>query len=286
MKNTTNSLCLFMLLIVCSVLSACKKDEYKASPDLVYDLAVEGNQVTFTTKTEGITGYKWDFGDGETSVEANPVHTYPGKGKYVATLVATSGSGTSEASTVIRIAKTSPVKLNDNTLSDWAKVNDNVITSGATGGVFRNVKFDYDGNSIFIYVEMQSKKANDDIFDFYIDSDNNASTGLLGGFPGGAYDILLEGHLLTTGLDIFYHTGEQTSFSFAQQSISEAFTVGTIVQDGDILKFEMSIARGKLKGLTGEAARLGIMATKSDWSVSLGSAPDPGVSGFLLNMNE
>jgi hypothetical protein len=286
MKKLYKFLCLSLPLLAGILLSACKKDEDKKPFDLVYDLAVEGNQVTFTTKSDGITAYKWDFGDGESSIEANPVHTYPGKGKYVATLYATTGSGNSEASTVIRIAKSSPVKLNDNTLADWATVNDNVITSGAAGGIFRQVKFDYDGNSIFVYVEMASKKANADIFDFYIDSDNNATTGLLGGFPDGGYDILMEGPLLGTGMDIFYHTGEQTAFSFAQQSISEAFTIGTVVQDGDILKFEMSIARGKLKGLTGQAARLGIIATKSDWSVTLGTAPDPGVSGFLLTMNE
>jgi hypothetical protein len=286
MKKLYNFLCLSLPLLACVVLSACKKDEDKKPFDLVYDLAVEGNQVTFTTKSEGVTAYKWDFGDGESSVEANPVHTYPGKGKYVATLYATTGSGNSEASTVIRIAKSSLVKLNDNTLADWATVKDNVITSGPTAGIFRQVKFDYDGNSIFIYMEMASSKANADIFDFYIDSDNNASTGLLGGFPDGGYDILLEGPLLASGLDIFYHKGEQTAFSFDQQSISEAFTVGSVVQDGDLLKFEMRIARGKLKGLTGEATRLGIIATKSDWSVTLGNAPDPGVSGFLLNMNE
>jgi len=286
MKRIITHLCLLTMLVTSTLLSSCKKDDDQRSADLVYDLAVEGNQVTFTTKTEGISAYKWDFGDGGTSDQANPVHSYPGKGKYVATLTATMGGSTAEASTVIRIAKSSPVKLNDNTLSDWESVTENVITSTTAGGIFRKVKFDYDGNSIFVYVEMASKKANGDIFDFYIDSDNNASTGLLGGFPEGGHDILLEGPLLTTGLDIFYHTGAQTAFSFDQQSISEAYKVGTVVEEGNILKFEMTIARGKLKGLTGTGARIGIMATKFDWSVTLGSAPDPGLSSFLLNMNE
>ncbi|MBE7175087.1 MAG: PKD domain-containing protein [Mucilaginibacter polytrichastri] len=284
MKRT--KLTLAVLCMIACVLNACQKEAPEPLTDLVYSLEVDGNDVKFTTQTGGLSNFSWDFGDGGTSTEQNPTHTYPGKGKYVATLTASVNGKPGEASTVIRIAKTSPVKLDDNSLADWDNVNANVITSGANGGIFRKVKFDYDGNSIFIYGEMASKRANADIFDFYIDSDNSAATGLLGGFPGGAYDILLEGQLLTSGVDIFYHTGAQSSFSFEQQSISEAYQVGTVKEEGGLLKFEMKITRAKLKGLTGEAARIGIMVTKSDWSVTLGAAPDEGSPSFLLNMNE
>ncbi len=266
--------------------NACKKDETKRLTDLLYELEIDGNEAKFTVVTAGLSDYSWDFGDGATSNEANPSHIYPGKGKYVATLSAKVNGAPAEASTVIRIAKTSPVKIDDNSLADWDNVSQNVINSGPSGGIFRKVKFDYDGNTIYVYMEMKSTKANADIFDFYIDSDNSSSTGLLSGFPGGGYDILLEGQLLTAGLDVFYHVGEQASFSFEQQSISDFIEVGTIKQDNDILKFETKIARSKLKGLTGEAIRLGIMATKNDWSATLGQAPDPNVPSFLLEMGE
>ncbi len=279
-------MCLLLCIAAGTILSSCKKDRIEKLTDLQYDLAVDGNQVTFTTVTTGVTGYKWDFGDGGSSTDANPVHEYAGKGKYVATLSATVNGKAAEASTVIRIAKTSPVKIGDNTLTDWDKVTANVLTAGPNGGIFRTAKFDYDGNYIYFYAEMQSKKENGDIFDFYIDSDNSTATGLLSAFADGGFDILLEGQLLTSGVDIFYHTGAQNSFSFAQQSISEAYTVGTIVQSGDIMKFEMRIARGKLKGLTGTGMRIGVMATKSDWSVTLGSIPDANSSAFLLDMSE
>lgn len=286
MKNIKNIAYLFLLITVGTVLSSCKKDESEKLIDLQYDLAVEGNLVTFTTVTTGVTGYSWDFGDGATSTEANPVHEYAGKGKYVATLTATVNGKAAEASTVIRIAKTSPVKIDDNTVADWDKVTTNVLTAGANGGIFRSAKFDYDGNYIYFYAEMQSKKTNGDIFDFYIDSDNSTATGLLAGFADGGFDILLEGQLLTSGVDIFYHKGGQNDFSFDQQSISEAYQVGSVVQEGDIMKFEMRIARGKLKGLTGSGMRIGVMATKSDWSVTLGSIPDANSSAFFLDMSE
>jgi PKD repeat protein len=40
-----------------------------------------------------ITAYAWDFGDGDTSNEANPSHTYTGAGTYQATLTATDDDG-------------------------------------------------------------------------------------------------------------------------------------------------------------------------------------------------
>jgi PKD repeat protein len=64
--------------------------------------------VTFTNKSEDAVSYEWDFGDGTTSTEESPVHTYPGKGKYVPTLYATTSTvQQGEASTVIQIAKIS-----------------------------------------------------------------------------------------------------------------------------------------------------------------------------------
>lgn len=287
MKKSKKYIYLLSLLVISVLFGACEKDEAEIKTDLLYEVAVEGNQVTFTVKTEGVSGYRWEFGDGESSTDANPTHTYPGKGKYVPTLFATVDGKAVEASTVLRIAKTTPVKISDNTLNDWAAVT-NTIPLGARKGVFNELKMDYDGNYVYVYVDMVGKKANEDIFDFYIDSDNNPSTGLLTGtFTEGGYDILLEGQLLTAGVDIFYHnSADQNAFSFAQQSISEAYQVGTIAETGPNVKFEMRIARGKLKGLTGSGLRIAIQAIKSDWSATLGSAPDDGTASFKLDMSE
>jgi hypothetical protein len=287
MKTMKKYMCLLSLLVVSMVFNACKKDKSTILTDLLYEVEVEGNQVTFKVITEGTTGYRWDFGDGESSTEANPVHVYPGKGKYVPTLYATVNGVEAEASTVLRIAKTTPVKINDNTLADWAAV-ENSIPLGAKKGVFNEVKIDYDGNYVYVYIDMVGKKADGTIFDFYLDSDNNAGTGLsTGTFTEGGYDILLEGQLLTAGLDIFYHTGaNQVDFVFTPQSIAEAYQVGTITETGNNVKFEMRIARGKLKGLTGAGLRVAIQAIKSDWSVFLGSAPDDGAPSFSFDMSE
>ncbi|WP_142686461.1 PKD domain-containing protein [Chitinophaga polysaccharea] len=284
---------LYILLLLCAA-TACKKDDNNPAPLVVYTIAVDGNQVTFNNTTTGASSWKWDFGDGTSSTEQSPVHVYQGKGKYVPTLYATSAAGvTAEGSTVIRISKTSPVKLTDNSLSDWDTISQNVITAGPAGGVFKKLKLDYDGQNVYFYGEMTGKLSDGAIFDMYIDSDNSAATGLLTAlFTGGAYDVLLEGQLLLKQstapipMAMYYHNGPQTGFTFDQQSGTDFFTMGTITEAGGIVRFEGKLDRSKIKGFTGAAIRLGMVATSSDWSTQLGTIPDEGAAAFLLNMPE
>lgn len=284
---------LYILLLLCAA-TACKKDDNNPAPLVVYTIAVDGNQVTFNNTTTGATSWKWDFGDGTSSTEQSPVHVYQGKGKYVPTLYATSAAGvTAEGSTVIRISKTSPVKLTDNSLSDWDTISQNVITAGPAGGVFKKLKLDYDGQNVYFYGEMTGKLSDGAIFDMYIDSDNSAATGLLTSlFTGAAYDVLLEGQLLLKQstapipMAMYYHNGPQTGFTFDQQSGTDFFTMGTITEAGGIVRFEGKLDRSKIKGFTGAAIRLGMVATSNDWSTQLGTIPDEGTAAFLLNMPE
>ena len=62
-------------------------------PIATYTYAINGLSVTFTnTSVNGVT-YLWDFGDGATSTEKNPVHTYASGGMYMITLKATNSMG-------------------------------------------------------------------------------------------------------------------------------------------------------------------------------------------------
>jgi PKD repeat protein len=54
-------------------------------------------KVQFTASVEEEEGgpfkFKWDFGDGSTSTEQNPVYTYPKEGEFTATLEVTDTKG-------------------------------------------------------------------------------------------------------------------------------------------------------------------------------------------------
>jgi len=62
-----------------------------------YDFAISGTQVTFTNKSSlKMQTYNWDFGDGNTSILKNPIHTYTVKGDYTVTLTAYDANGCSK----------------------------------------------------------------------------------------------------------------------------------------------------------------------------------------------
>ncbi|MDQ3072556.1 MAG: PKD domain-containing protein [Bacteroidota bacterium] len=54
--------------------------------------------VTFDNNSAGATGYVWNFGDGNTSTDENPVHLYANEGTYQALLTITNASGCTDTS--------------------------------------------------------------------------------------------------------------------------------------------------------------------------------------------
>ncbi len=66
-------------------------------PDTEFSFIRDLFSVSFSEDTNGETDYFWDFGDGNTSTEANPVHTYQEEGQYTVTLTTTNDCGQSTA---------------------------------------------------------------------------------------------------------------------------------------------------------------------------------------------
>lgn len=63
--------------------------DYKVATD-------EHPDISFTNQTEAAVSYSWDFGDGTTSEDENPVHHYAKTGEYKVVLSATSNFGCSD----------------------------------------------------------------------------------------------------------------------------------------------------------------------------------------------
>ena len=80
-------------------LSSCSSDDSTSSEDIplsadIFQSTV-GKKVAFQGLTNNATSWAWDFGDGTTSSEKNPVHVFAEGGYYTAKLTATSDDGSS-----------------------------------------------------------------------------------------------------------------------------------------------------------------------------------------------
>ncbi|TDH25496.1 PKD domain-containing protein [Segetibacter sp. 3557_3] len=67
--------------------------------------------VSFTNKSVGGSKYIWDFGDGVTSNDVNPVHTYTRAGTFTVTLTATSSQNCSESTVKFNFVKIVPPSI-------------------------------------------------------------------------------------------------------------------------------------------------------------------------------
>lgn len=64
-----------------------------------FSAQTNGLEVTFDNNSSGATSFAWDFGDGGSNTEENPVHTYAAEGTYSVTLSVSDASGSSASVT-------------------------------------------------------------------------------------------------------------------------------------------------------------------------------------------
>ena len=83
-----------------SMLDECGDLCTLSPPAALFDFDIDGNTVMFFNFSEfasegwNIESYAWDFGDGNTSSEESPVHTYDAEGTYEDSLIVTTDIGT------------------------------------------------------------------------------------------------------------------------------------------------------------------------------------------------
>ena len=97
-----------LLLFASLVIAGCKKDPEPEPAAVVASFQYEVSEtnwaeVTFTNYSVNATSHAWDFGDGNTSTETNPTHTYAEGGSYEVTLTATGLEGSASRSETINI---------------------------------------------------------------------------------------------------------------------------------------------------------------------------------------
>lgn len=85
---------IFSLLMFTMLFLTCSDDDDNNNPLADFQFLVEGTQVTFNGTVENATTIAWDFGDGSTSSEEDPVYAYPAAGDYKVVMTVTGPNGT------------------------------------------------------------------------------------------------------------------------------------------------------------------------------------------------
>ncbi len=81
------------------------------SPNSFFLNSVNKGIVTFTNSTVGASTYSWDFGDGNSSTQQNPVHVYDSIGQYTVSLTSANSLGCSNTfSTNVTVSEVSAIK--------------------------------------------------------------------------------------------------------------------------------------------------------------------------------
>lgn len=253
------------------VLGACGgDDEPEPQPTATFTYVAEGREVTFTNTSTNATTFEWDFGDGTTSTERNPVHTYDSYGTYTVRLKATGPGGTTSSQPDdIALAKSSPVQIDGN-ISDWADIPARISSTSGEGGTITNVKVDYDADRIYFLVQGNADLRG--FFDIYIDADNNPETGYASGwFPMGfGADYLVEGDLATNNdADLFVdQEGDPQVWGWdvASPAGSNVIASSALITEGNGKAIEFSILRSSLTKLSDEGFSFAVVDVSPEWA--------------------
>lgn len=114
--------------------SSCKKET--PAPTVTIFASVDGYQVAFTATVTDVDAYAWEFGDGETSTEKDPVHVYAQSGDYTAKLTVTGGGGTADATVDVAIAASKLEMLTGGPAAQNGKSWSFASVAGAGDGIY------------------------------------------------------------------------------------------------------------------------------------------------------
>lgn len=103
----------------CSTTNFTGSASYTVDPAPTADFSrnVNFGIVTFTDNSSGATSWSWDFGDGTSGTNQNPVHVYSAVGIYTATQTVTNSAGCSDESSsniiIIQVSSLSDLKAGE-----------------------------------------------------------------------------------------------------------------------------------------------------------------------------
>ena len=220
-----------------------------STADIFY--SVEGKQVAFQAITNHATSWSWDFGDGTTSTDQNPVYEYTEGGFYRATLIATYANGETISKAVEIAVDITPYVLltggataeNGKTwkLSSSHSANDYFANADASLSALAGTPNPLPSG---VFGQLGMGEVYDDEFTFYFDgnyshnvqADNATFSGIVYQYvtTGGAGIVNNNGqdYGLCTGL---YTPEDSATFTY---EASEDFEITSVYGPGGLLTYE------------------------------------------------
>jgi PKD repeat protein len=130
---TNRKLNISLILFTVFILSNCIKPEETVEPVACFEVskenAVINESISFTNCSQNSESYIWNFGDGTTSTDNDPTHTYSEAGSFTINLLAESDENYDQTTRSITITQTSRLpEVNTNSASSITE------TSAISGG--------------------------------------------------------------------------------------------------------------------------------------------------------
>ncbi|WP_200975645.1 PKD domain-containing protein [Echinicola sp. 20G] len=128
-----NLKCLTILVLSLILITSCKEDEMEpVEPAAGFTTATNELMATFTNTSENVASYSWNFGDGNTSTEENPSHSYEAAGIYTVVLTAKGANGkiveADEDITIIENLKAAYTFEKEYLMVTFANTSENAVT--------------------------------------------------------------------------------------------------------------------------------------------------------------
>lgn len=283
-----------LVAVIAIVAASCNSTSKVDAPKARFTYDVDGMTVTFTNASKDAESYAWAFGDGETSTEKDPVHTYAEGGSYTVKLTVTNAGGEDSMTEDISLEK--KLIVVDGNFDDWAGVPADLLAQASSDdkakfAALYNMKWCTDADYIYFYLEFSAETyptkdadGNDitgymvDPIDIYMNVDADETTGSNSYlWENSAADILIEGFwndkLETAGIYLFPSTADQTAWAWEDGGVvgSTSCCEPVILANGH-KALEGKIIRAMLP-LTIKGLKVGVFTSNTDWSES-GSLPE------------
>ena len=176
-KNRIFIVTMAAFVIAALTVVSCSEDD-PVIPSSDFSFEIDDKTVTFTNLSADANSYSWDFDDGNTSIEPNPIHTYDAYGDYDVRLTATNSDGDDIQKTTISVVKEWPAIAIDGDFGDWDAVESFYSGYGDAAGTLTEAKVTTDaaGSKLYFYVKGTITEAFP-VIQIMIDADGDAATG-------------------------------------------------------------------------------------------------------------